>query len=72
FSPKFQTARTPPSDLHFRCRFLQKLPLFLLYPAHPFSPIKNPANDGGNDVKFQPKLSTSPAKFPATASCTVT
>ncbi|BBN69651.1 plant U-box 24, partial [Prunus dulcis] len=40
-----------PSDHHLRRRFLQKLPLFLLYPAHPFSPIENPANGGGDDVK---------------------
>ncbi|BBG97098.1 hypothetical protein Prudu_006113, partial [Prunus dulcis] len=51
FFARFQTARTSPSDLRLRRRFLQKLHLFLLYPAHPFSPIENPANSGGDDVK---------------------
>ncbi|BBH02156.1 hypothetical protein Prudu_012643 [Prunus dulcis] len=64
-------ARTSPFDLHFRCRFLQKLPFFLLYPAHPFSQIEKPANSGGNDMKNQPKLTTSPATFSAIASFAV-
>ncbi|BBN70005.1 hypothetical protein Prudu_1332S000200, partial [Prunus dulcis] len=34
----------------FEAPFLAKLYLFLL-PAHPFSPIENPANGGGDDVK---------------------
>ncbi|BBH00054.1 hypothetical protein Prudu_009954 [Prunus dulcis] len=66
-----KTARTSPSDLHSRCRFLQKLPLFLLYPAYPFSPIEKPGKRGWQRRENQLKLPTSPATFSAIASCAV-